>query len=175
MSEFLYPLATVVLDFFCVLFCIRLSVSRRGPVWLLGAALSVALLFGGVVTLIAAASNIAGETLTAVASYISVYLFAISVLWLITIIGFTFKTKPDKFLADSKKAENEDIYMRKRQKVTYRRTIDKRATAAAPVRKSDPAMLVRRSIDTVQKKPTEDYDPYTGGPVATVSPKRTGF
>ncbi len=175
MSEFIYPLATVVLDFFCVLFCIRLSVSRRGPVWLLAMLLSISLLFGGVVTLIAAASNIAGETLSAVASYMSVYLFFVTVLWLITIIGFTFKTKPDKFLADSKKAENEDLYMRKRQKVSYRRTIDKRATAAATVKKSDTAAMARKSLETVQVKPTPDYDPYSGGPVATVRAKRTGF
>ena len=175
MSEFVYPLATVVLDFICILLCIRLSVSRRGPVWLLAMMLSIAMLFGGVVTLIAAASNIAGETLSAVASYMAVYLFAIAVLWLITIIGFAFKTKPDRFLSDSRRAQNEDIYMRKRQKTTYRRTIDKRATADRNVRKVKTAELARRSIDTVQRKPSPQYDPYTGGPVATVRPNRTGF
>ncbi len=175
MSEFLYPLAAVVLDFFCVLFCIRMSVTRRGPVWLLAMALSIALLLGSAVCLIAASSNIAGETLSTVASYMAVYLFAVSVLWLITIIGFTFKTKPDKFLADSKKAENEAYYLQKREKNVYRRKVDKRATVVKPIRKVDPAKIVRQSIDTVQKQPTPDYDPYTGGPVATVRTKRTGF
>ena len=70
MTDYIYPLATVVLDFFCVLFCIRLTASKRGPLWLIPMTLSLALLVGSAVCLLATASNIAGETLSRVASYI---------------------------------------------------------------------------------------------------------
>ena len=68
MTDYIYPLATVVLDFFCVLFCIRLTASKRGPVWLIPMMLSLALLVGSAVCLLATAANIAGETLSRVAS-----------------------------------------------------------------------------------------------------------
>ena len=94
MTDFIYPLATVVLDFFCVLFCIRLAASKRGPVWLIPMVLSLVLLLGAAVCLLASTSNIAGETLTLVASYVSVFLFVITVFWLITIIAFAQRPNP---------------------------------------------------------------------------------
>ena len=108
MTEYLYPLATVVLDFFCVLFCIRLTASRRGPVWLIPMAMSLALLAGSTVCLIATASDIAGELLSTVASYAAMFLLGLSVIWLVTIISFNQRTKPDRIVAEAvAKAEKE--------------------------------------------------------------------
>ena len=60
MTDFIYPLATVVLDFFCVLFCIRLAASKRGPVWLIPMVLSLVLLLGAAVCLLASGGDIYG-------------------------------------------------------------------------------------------------------------------
>ncbi len=171
MTEFLYPLATVVLDFFCVLFCIRLSVTRRGPVWLVPMVLSLVLLLGSAVCLIATASNIAGETLTRVASYMSLFLFAVTIVWLITIIAFATKTKPDRLQANAKKAFNEDKYLRKRTK-EVRVKVDRRPTAQTSVRKVE---STRKSLEVTRKAMAQDQDAYYNGPVATVRAKKTSF
>ncbi len=176
MSEFIYPLATVVLDFFCVLFCIRLSVSRRGPVWLVPMVLSLVLFLGSVVCLIATASDLAGETLTSVASYLSLFLFALTVVWLITIIAFAFKTKPDRFLSDLKKSENESIYLNRRTKDVYRTKVDRRATAKKEIhRVDDRARKQKAALEAMQRAAAQKREPYDAGPVATVSARKTGF
>ncbi len=172
MSDFLYPLATVVLDFFLVLFCIRLSVSRRGPVWLLPTVLSLVLLFGSAVCLFAAASDLAGATLTNAASLASVYLFVVTDFWLITVIAFAYKTKPDKFLSDSRKAENEADYLQRRTKVVYSIKVDRRPTVESGVSGLDKDGQSRVS----EKAPRPDLsDPYNRGPVSTVKVRRTSL
>lgn len=168
MADFIYPLATVVLDFFCVLFCIRLAASKRGPVWLIPMILSLALLLGAAVCLLATASNIAGETLTLVASYASAFLFAISVIWLITIIAFAQRTKPNRIIAEDQKAYNEAEYIKARTQPGYRLRADRRATAAARISKVE-------SLHLAEQARQYKTDLYEEGPVPTVRIRKTSF
>ena len=168
MADFIYPLATVVLDFFCVLFCIRLAASKRGPVWLIPMVLSLALLLGAAVCLLATASNIAGETLTLVASYVSAFLFALSVIWLITIIAFAQRTKPNRVIAEDQKAFNEAEYIRTRTQPRYKIRADRRATATARITKPEALRLAEQS----RQGKTNLYEE---GPVPTVRIRRTSF
>ncbi|MBR6084280.1 MAG: hypothetical protein IKP61_01510 [Spirochaetales bacterium] len=168
MTDFIYPLATVVLDFFCMVFCIRLAASKRGPVWLIPMLLSLALLLGAAVCLLATASNIAGETLSQVASYMSLFLFALSVIWLITIIAFAQRTKPDRIIAEDRKALNEANYVKARTQPKYVLRADRRATSTARITKVDSLRLAEESL---QGK----TDLYEEGPIPTVRIRKTSF
>ena len=166
MTDFISPLATVVLDFFCVLFCIRLAASKRGPVWLIPMVLSLILLLGSAVCLLASTSNIAGETLTLVASYVSVFLFVITVFWLITIIAFAQRTKPDRIIAEDQKALNEAEYIKERTQPRYMLRADQRATATARITKV-------QSLQLAELARQGKTDLYEEGPVPTVRIRRT--
>ncbi|MBO6083754.1 MAG: hypothetical protein J6X41_07340 [Spirochaetales bacterium] len=166
MTDFIYPLASVVLDFFCMLFCIRLAASKRGPVWLIPMILSLTLLLGSAVCLLATASNIAGETLTQVASYMSLFLFVVSVFWLITIIAFAQRTKPNRIIAEDQKALNEANYIKQRTQPKYMIAADRRATANAEIAKVS-------SIKKAEQARARKTDLYREGPVAMVKLKES--
>ena len=166
MTEYLYPLATVVLDFFCVLFCIRLTASRRGPVWLIPMAMSLALLAGSTVCLIATASDVAGERISAVASYAAIFLLGVSVIWLLTIIAFAQRTKPDRYAAEDRKALNEAEYVRKHSAVRYRIAADRRPTATHRIRRAS-------SLDIAEKSRIRRTDMYAQGTVSAVRIRKT--
>ena len=166
MTDFIYPLATVVLDFFCVLFCIRLAASKRGPVWLIPMVLSLVLLLGAAVCLLATTSNIAGETLTLVASYVSVFFFVITVFWLITIIAFAQRTKPDRVIAEDRKALNEAEYIKSRTQPKYMLRVDSRATSAARISKV-------KALKIAEQATQGKADLYEAGPVPTVRIRKT--
>ena len=166
MTEYLYPLATVVLDFFCVLFCIRLTASKRGPVWLIPMAMSLALLAGSTVCLIATASDIAGPLLSTAASYAAMFLLGLSVVWLVTIIAFNQRTKPDRIVAEDRKALNEAEYVRKHAPVRYRYTADRRPTATHKVSPT-------RSLEIAEKARIRKTDMYEQGTVSAVRVRKT--
>ena len=168
MGAYIYPLATVVLDFFCMLFCIRLTASRRGPVWLIPMLMSIALMVGSAVCLIATASDIAGEQLSQVASYVSIFLFGVSVIWLMTIIAFAQRTKPDRIVAEDLKALNEAEYIKKHTAVRYRIYADRRPTATHRIRRTD-------SLEIAEKARARKVSLYEQGPVSTVRVKKTSF
>ena len=166
MTDFIYPLASVVLDFFCMLFCIRLAASKRGPVWLIPMLLSLTLLLGSAVCLLATASNIAGELLTQVAAYVSLFLFALSVIWLITIIAFAQRTKPNCIIAEDQKALNEANYIKQRTQPKYRIRSDIRATALAEI-------ATVNSLKKAEQARSRKVDLYMEGPVATVRVRKS--
>ena len=88
MGEYIYPLATLVLDFFCIVLCIRFAVTRRSPVWLVPTFLSLTLLLGSLVCLLATASQNAELTISRMASYVSLFLFLVSSIWMIVLVAF---------------------------------------------------------------------------------------
>lgn len=168
MSDYIYPLATVVLDFFCVVFCIRLTASRRGPVWLIPMLLSISLMVGSAVCLIATASDIAGEQLSQVASNVAIFILVVSVIWLMTIIAFAQRTKPDRVVAEDLKALNEAEYIKKHTAVRYRIYADRRPTATHRIRRTDSLEIARKAME-------QKTSLYEQGPVSTVSVKKTSF
>ncbi len=168
MPEFIYPLATLVLDFFCALFCIRLAASKRGPVWLIPMLLSLFLMLGSLVCLLATVSSSSTPTFSTIASYLAVFLFILSFIWLVTMIAFVKRTKPNRMIAEDEKAFNEAEYIRKRTEEKIKLQVDKRATATHKVTKTDSLKAARAALDTGEEL-------YDFGEVATVRPRRTSY
>ena len=168
MGDYIYPLATVILDFFCVVFCIRLTASRRGPVWLIPMMMSISLMVGSAVCLIATASDIAVEQLSQVASFVSIFLFGVSVIWLITIIAFARRTKPDRIVAEDIKALNEAEYIKRHSAVRYRIHADRRPSAGHRIRGTE-------SLAIAENARARKVSLYEQGPVSTVRIKKTLF
>ncbi|MBO4409878.1 MAG: hypothetical protein J5775_03905 [Spirochaetales bacterium] len=159
MSDFIYPLATVVLDFLCAVICIRLMISRRRFVWFIPLVMSMALLFGGAVCLAAAVSVTAGRILgQRISSYMAYFIFGASVLWTLTMIAFAAVTDKEKRASrESKRAENEAAYIRRKA------AVNTRATGVSKV----------KSLEAADKAVRKNLDLYDAGPLPTVRVKRT--
>ena len=157
MAEYIYPLATLVLDFFCLILCIRYAASRRNPVWIIPTLLSLVLLLGSVICLLATASNIAGPTISSMATYLSIFLFVISAIWILVIIAFGIRMRGK--LNDA--AFDEAQLLSLKAKDLPKPAVDKRPTATASISKAN----------GLERKPATD--PYDEGPVRTVRPRRT--
>ena len=157
MAEYIYPLATLVLDFFCLLLCIRYAASRRSPVWIIPTLLSLVLLLGSVICLLATASNIAGPVLSSTASYLSIFLFVVSAIWILVIIAFGLRMRGK--LNDAAFEEAQLLAMR--AKDLPQSAVDDRPTAFKRISKAN----------GLEREPSND--PYDNGPVRTLMPKRT--
>lgn len=171
MMYFMYPLAAVVLDFLCVIFCIRLAASKRGPLWLIPMLLSLMLLLGSSVCLIAATSANASETISGAASVLALFLFAVSVIWLLTIMVFSRKTRPDRKEVLAQQTLNEATYIKKRTAPVYSISKDSLPTATHAI----DAVDNEKAVKIAEKSGKEDEDFYFYGAVATLQPKRTTF
>ena len=108
------------------------------------------------------------RTLTLVASYVSVFLFVITVFWLITIIAFAQRTKPDRVIAEDRKALNEAEYIKSRTQPRYMLRVDDRPTAAARISKV-------QSLKLAEQARQGKTDLYEAGPVPTVRIRKTSF
>ncbi len=157
MAEYIYPLATLVLDFFCLILCIRYAASRKGLVWLIPILLSLMLLMGSVICLLAAASNVSGPAITEIASYLSIFLFVISAIWILVVIGFGQRMKSKL----NEAAVYEAQFLSRRIKEDLAPDPDPRPSARDSVTKTNG--LATESV--------ADY--YSEGPVRTLRPKRT--
>lgn len=128
--------------------------------------LSLALLVGSVVCLLATASNVAGETISTVASYASLFLFGVGVLWTITIIGLETVTRRANH--NDRKALAEAEYIRKSfEQEFYAEAADPRPTA---VHRITPSEAVELATTKTKKK-----DLYLAGPIPTVQLRKTSF
>lgn len=168
MADFIYPLSAVVLDFLCLLLCIRFLASKRGVIWVFPLLLTLAMLGGSAVCLLATASEISLSTLSLVANYVSVFLFLLSVIWMINIIALGSYTGKRRTSSEDLKTFNESEYVkRKTAPAIYFRNADKRATAASEV------VSVKDSESDLPKRPVRDM--YGMGPVATRDVQKTSF
>lgn len=169
MADFIYPLAAFVIDFICLLLTIRFLASKHGLVWILPLFMSVFLLGGSAVCLLATASDIAGETLTMVAGYVSLFLFALSVIWLINIIALGTATGRRRDSYQDQKTFNEAEYVkRKTAPETYFRNTDPRPTKAKSI---SPVQALDLAADCAK----ENKDLYRKGPVPTVKLHKSAF
>lgn len=158
MSDFIYPLATVVLDFLCAVICIKLMISRRSLMWVIPLVMSLALLFGAAVCLAAAVSvNLSAQN-QRVGRYLSYFIFAASVVWTLTMIAFAAGSgKERRASIESRKTENEAQYIRKRA------VINARATGFSKIKSLEAASVAKK----------KNLDLYDAGPVSTVRMKKT--
>ena len=159
MAEYIYPLATLVLDFFCVLLCIRYAVTRRSLTWIFPSLLSLTLLLGSVLCLLATATVNTSSEVSAIASYLSIFLFVASAIWLMAIIAFGLRMKSRL----SRAAYEEAQFLSKRSFAKLNSKVDRRPTAVHAV------------SNTGGYAPAPTEDPYYSGPVKTRRPKRTAI
>ncbi len=186
-TDYIYPVSSVILCFLCIFLCIRFLVTRRSLVWLIPLVLTLALLFGSMVSLAAATSvgdliGPNGLTVTVVASdqtehslamnlntYLSLFLFGLSVIWFITLIAFSMKTRDEDLKASQeKKRLRESAYIRKRAMRFYPKKVDPRATAQSTVKPVN-------SVQKAENARAKDRDLYTAGPLKAASLKKTAF
>lgn len=167
MADFIYPLAAFVINFVCLLLCIRFLASKHGLVWILPMSMSIAMLGGSFMCLLATASDIAGATLTMVAGYVSLFIFGLSVLWIINIIALGTATGRYRASYQDQKTFNEAEYVKKR------------TAPAAYFRNKDPRATKAKRISPVQAielaKENTKGDLYREGPVPTVKMHKSAF
>ncbi len=159
MGEYIYPLATLVLDFFCIVLCIKLAVTHRSSVWLVPTFLSLTLLLGSLICLLATASQNAGQTISEMASYVSLFLFLISAIWILVLVSFSRrlspKLKPEAYDEAEFLTEHSDVILEPR--------VDGRPTSAHKVEKPKPYVA------------EPGIEPYDVGTVQLLRPRRTVF
>lgn len=166
MADFIYPLTTFVLDFICFILCVKLASSQRRYIWLIPTGLSLLLMMGSFVCLLATVSNSTTQVISSVFSYASIFLFLLTIIWFLTIIVFMKRTKPNRVIAEDQKALNEASYIKRRTSGKTRPKVDRRPTAAHEIGKTNSVRIANKAI-------MEADDPYDVGEVPTVRPKRT--
>ena len=159
MAEYIYPLATLVLDFFCILLCIRYAVTRRSLVWIFPSLLSLTLFMGSFLCLLATATVSTSSTVSDMASYLSIFLFVASGIWLLAIIAFGLRMKPRL----SRAAFEEAQFLSKKSFSLLQAKVDRRPTATHAI------------STTGGYVPQPSDDPYDAGPVRTIRPRRTAL
>ncbi len=159
MGDYIYPLATLVLDFFCIILCIRFAVTRRSTVWLVPTFLSLTLLLGSLVCLLATASQNAGQTISEMASYVSLFLFLVSAIWLVALVSFSRRMSPKI----RQEAYDEAEFLTEHSSVVLEPRVDGRPTATHKVERPRPY---------VAEPGTEPYDI---GTVKLLRPRKTVF
>lgn len=171
MSDFVFPLIALVLDFLCLLMCVRHIFSKKGAAWIAPAFLSLVFLGGSAVCLFAEVYKQSPETIRTYARYLSDYQLGISVVWMVCIIVLwtTLNKVLAQYTKDFKNREEAEYLTQKTAPEEYweRMGNAKKAAASANSHKV--------------KKPTRVNDPslsfrnYYGEAVNTMSVKKTSF
>ncbi len=95
MPNFIYPLLSLVLDFLCLLMCIRFIFSKRGAVWIAPVFLTLIFLAGSALCLLAQVSTNVDATTRQFSSALSYFFLGASFIWMIGIIVFRAALNPN--------------------------------------------------------------------------------
>lgn len=95
MPSFIYPLLSLVIDFICLLMCIKFIFSKRGGVWIAPVLLTLIFLAASAFCLLAQTSKTTETTMLVFAKALSIFLLGASVIWLLTITLFRAALNPD--------------------------------------------------------------------------------
>ena len=95
MPDFIYPLVAVVLNFLCLLMCLKFIFSKRGAVWIVPVFLSLIFLAGSGLCLLAEISPRADASILAFAQALSLYFLGAAIIWLVIIIVFRAALNPN--------------------------------------------------------------------------------
>lgn len=175
MPDFIYPLVSVIINFICLLMCLKFIFSKRGAVWIVPVFLSLIFLGASGLCLLAEVSPRADASMLVFAQALSIFFLGAAIIWLVIIIVFraalnpgdlqSVKARQNKAEADflKKKAGpdafwnggNEDVnFYHKKEEVVIKQHIAK-PTEKEPV-----------------KKPVPEVEIYPYDEVRTLSPKR---
>ena len=99
MPDFVYPLLSLVIDFVCLLMCLKFIFSKKGAVWIVPALLTLIFLAGSALCLLAQTSTNV-DTITKVFSKaLSIFFLGASFIWLIDIVVFRAVLNPSSVQA----------------------------------------------------------------------------
>ncbi len=96
MPDFIYPLTSVVINFLCLLMCLKFIFSKRGAVWIVPVFLSLIFLGASGLCLLAEVSPRADASMLVFAKALSIFFLGAAVIWLVIIIVFRAALNPGK-------------------------------------------------------------------------------
>lgn len=105
MPNFIYPLLSLVLDFLCLLLCIRFIFSKKGGVWIAPVFLTLIFLAGSALCLLAQVSTNVDATTRQFSKALSYFFLGASFIWIIGIIVFRVALNPNS-LQEAKDKQN---------------------------------------------------------------------
>ena len=99
MLDFVYPLLSLVIDFVCLLMCLKFIFSRKGAVWIVPVLLTLIFLAGSALCLLAQTSTNVDTTTKVFSKALSVFFLGASFIWLIDIVVFRAALNPSSVQA----------------------------------------------------------------------------
>lgn len=149
MSDFIYPLLSVVIDFICLLMCIKFIFSKRGGFWIVPVLLSLIFLAASAFCLLAQTSTKTEATMLVFAKALSIFLLGASAIWLLTITLFRIALNPDDIQsvkAKRNKVES-DFLKNHTSKDTFWEGGDANATFKHPIKSKEQTALLKKVPD----------------------------
>lgn len=161
MPEFVYPLISLVLDFLCLLMCLKFIFSKRGAVWIVPVFLSLIFLAGSALCLLAEVSPRADASMLIFAQALSIFFLGASIIWLFVIIVFRIALNPEDIQSvKARRNKAEADFLKKR---TAKNTFWE-----ATKEEEKPKKVAKKP--KLKPKARPHVDPYEE--VKTVSPRR---
>ena len=156
MPDFIYPLLSLILDFICLLMCIKFIFSKRGGVWIVPSLLSLVFLAASALCLLAQTSTKTDASILIFAKALSNFFLGASIIWLLVIIIFRIALNPDDLQSvKSKRNKAESDFLK--------------AHTTQPKDKEKEKEVPKETPKSKVVKPVVE-DPYKE--VRTVSPRR---
>ncbi len=167
MPYFVYPLLSLVIDFICLLMCIKFIFSKRGGVWVVPVLLSLVFLSASALCLLAQTSTKAEESILVFARALSIYFLGASAIWLLVIILFRIALNPGAIQSvKSKRNKAESDFLKTHAKSKdFWQEADISEPVVHKIKQSQP-----KSAEQEKSKLKIYVDPYKE--VRTVSPRR---
>lgn len=165
MPEFVYPLISLVINFLCLLMCLKFIFSKRGAVWIVPVFLSLIFLAGSALCLLAEVSPRADASMLIFAQALSYFFLGASFIWLVIIIVFRAALNPEDLQSvKARRNKAEADFLKKR---TAKNTF----WDAEEVKKQEKEKKNKKAQKAKpQPKRLPQVDPYKE--VSTVSPRR---
>lgn len=114
MPDFIYPLLSLVIDFICLLMCIKFIFSKRGGVWVIPVLLSLVFLAASALCLLAQTTTNTEASILVFAKALSIFFLGASAIWLLIIIIFRIALNPEDIQSvKSKRNKAESDFLKK--------------------------------------------------------------
>lgn len=165
MPDFVYPLLSLVIDFVCLLMCLKFIFSKKGAVWIVPALLTLIFLAGSALCLLAQTSTNVDTTTKVFSKALSIFFLGASFIWLIDIVVFRAALNPSSVQAvKDKRNLAEALFIRDKtapktfwqsgdDDSTYR--VVKRTTTQIPL--EDP--MVKQARKAIPSHKTDVFEP----------------
>lgn len=162
MPDFIYPLLSLVIDFICLLMCIKFIFSKRGGVWVVPVLLSLVFLAASALCLLAQTTTNTEASILVFAKALSIFFLGASAIWLLIIIIFRIALNPEDIQSvKSKRNKAESDFLKNHSSNNaFWQGGDAEASFKHKIKQKDqPKPKVKRAVDSYKE-------------VRTVSPRR---